>query len=280
MFNGMDRCKVAVNKKQVEKNFRRSAASYDAYAVFQKDAAFALMQKIKAGGKNYRQILEIGCGTGFLTKLLAEEYPQAMILATDIAPEMIGVAKAKLAQWQNVVYSVADGENLVIPAGNAYDLITSNMVFQWFNDYLLPFSRYYQSLNNAGCLIFSTLGEGTFSELYSCLRQTYAKKGNENALSKRKLFIKKDVLAVTMHQAGFTEIEIVADLRQEFYPSCRDFLRSLKKTGADSYLMDSLAKTQGLGPEIFKLIMEYDSRFRSNQGVYASYHCLYGYGRK
>ncbi|MBS3975599.1 MAG: hypothetical protein KGZ75_02555 [Syntrophomonadaceae bacterium] len=60
----------------------------------------------------------------------------------------------------------------------------------------------------------------------------------------------------------------------------RDFLRSLKKTGADSYLMDSLAKTQGLGPEIFKLIKEYDSRFRSNQGVYASYHCLYGYGRK
>ena len=35
------------------------------------------------------KILEIGCGTGFLTQHLLERYPDADFLITDLAPEMV-----------------------------------------------------------------------------------------------------------------------------------------------------------------------------------------------
>lgn len=271
---------MAVNKRQVETNFRRSAATYDEYAVFQRQTAFELMQQIKNSGRKFKQILEIGCGTGFLTEMLAEEYPQALILATDLAPEMIEVAKAKLGRFKNVVYSIADGENPGMVENNSFDLVASNMVFQWFNDYVLPFSQYYQALTNGGCLIFSTLGVGTFDEMYSCLNQIKALDSGREALDKRKPFISKEELGRIMKQVGFAEVEITEATRQEFFASCRDFLRSLKKTGAYSYLTGDLEKTQGIGPEIFKLIKEYDLRFRSHQGVVVSYRCLFGSGMK
>ncbi len=74
-----------VNKAQVQKNFSQNAVTYDQYAVVQKEMAWKLLLKIRRTGQCFQNILEIGCGTGFLTELLAREYPLAQITATDIA---------------------------------------------------------------------------------------------------------------------------------------------------------------------------------------------------
>ena len=105
---------MTINKAQVQKNFGQNAITYDEYAVVQKEMAKELFDKIKRKGCCFRNILEIGCGTGFLTELLAREYPNAQIIATDIAPEMIAIASNKLADYSNIKYFVADGENLSI----------------------------------------------------------------------------------------------------------------------------------------------------------------------
>ncbi|PHJ38216.1 hypothetical protein P378_10315 [Desulforamulus profundi] len=82
-----------IEKEQIRKNFCRGASTYDQYAKVQKKMAQELSNKITAVGKEFREILEIGCGTGFLTELLAREFPRANILALDISPRMIKVAK-------------------------------------------------------------------------------------------------------------------------------------------------------------------------------------------
>ena len=104
---------MTINKAQVQKNFSQNAITYDQYAVVQKEMARELIEKIRSTGVHFRNILEIGCGTGFLTELLARDYPLAQITATDIAPEMIFVAREKLAAFSNINYFVADGENLM-----------------------------------------------------------------------------------------------------------------------------------------------------------------------
>jgi trans-aconitate methyltransferase len=45
-------------------------------------------------GKEQTKILEIGCGPGNITKYLLSQRPDFQILATDVAPSMIALAKA------------------------------------------------------------------------------------------------------------------------------------------------------------------------------------------
>ncbi|GAA3329015.1 hypothetical protein GCM10020331_075330 [Ectobacillus funiculus] len=43
-------------------------------------------------------ILEIGCGSGYLTQLLCKAFPKARILAIDLAPGMIDVAQERIQE--------------------------------------------------------------------------------------------------------------------------------------------------------------------------------------
>ncbi|MEL7222598.1 MAG: class I SAM-dependent methyltransferase [Bacteroidota bacterium] len=45
-----------------------------------------------------KKILEVGCGTGYNTRLLIEQFPEAHLLALDVSAEMLEKAIAKTAQ--------------------------------------------------------------------------------------------------------------------------------------------------------------------------------------
>ena len=55
-------------------------------------------------------ILEIGCGTGLFTQLLAERFPNARITATDAFAPMLDFAKQRLAACSNVTLAQYDAE--------------------------------------------------------------------------------------------------------------------------------------------------------------------------
>jgi malonyl-CoA O-methyltransferase len=303
-----DGCLFMVNKTQVQQNFGRHAFTYDQYAIVQKEMAQELLTIIRGAERRFRNILEIGCGTGFLTELLAAEYPEAQITATDIAPEMISVAQDKLAAFPNISYFIADGENLMllrdlVGSELQFDLIVSNVVFQWFSDYAAAFTQFYSCLEEGGYLMFSTLGSGTFKELYVCLRDKQKNKaeaaeatikipetarefpGNEGRRNaglesegpKKEPFIENKDLLELLTNTGFQQTGVAETAKQEYFGSCRDFLKSLKMIGAHNYLSEELA-AGGLGSGIFSLIKNYDSRFSAEKGVPATYRCLYGWG--
>lgn len=274
-----------VSKLQVLENFGKYAVTYDQYAVIQKEMARELLEVIRRTGRCFQDILEIGCGTGFLTELLAGEYPEAQITATDIAPDMIRVAREKLAIFPNIRYSTADGENLSreenIRSNRQFDLIVSNAVFQWFTDFKGTFAQFHSYLGHNGYLIFSTLSSGTFKELYLCLKEGrkdripcgQAKQGSP----KKEPFIDNRYLENIMTSTGFQNIGLEVTTKQEYFKSCRDFLKSLKMIGAHNYLSDELP-AKGLGSDIFSLIKNYDALFSGEKGVPATYQCLYGWG--
>lgn len=273
------------DKIQVQKNFGKYAVTYDQYAVIQKEMAEELLEIVKKTGLSFRNILEIGCGTGFLTELLAAEYPAAQITATDIAPEMIAVAKEKLAVYPNISYFTADGENLSgqenIRSSQQFDLIVSNAVFQWFSDYKEAFAQFHSYLEYNGYLIFSTLSSGTFKELYVCLKEgrknlTTCSQAKQESANKEP-FIENKHLENVMKSTGFKNIGLEETTKQEYFGSCRDFLKSLKMIGAHNYLSDELS-AKGLGSGIFSLIKNYDALFSGEKGVTATYQCLYGWG--
>lgn len=70
----------------------------------------------------FEKVLEIGCGTGEFTRLLASRAQS--VVALDLSTQMIRLAKSQSANYQNIEYVLGDVMCLPLPA-EAYDCIVS-----------------------------------------------------------------------------------------------------------------------------------------------------------
>jgi ubiquinone/menaquinone biosynthesis C-methylase UbiE len=79
------------------------------------------------------RVLDIGCGTGYLLRLLARRYPEATDLAgIDAAPSMIDAAE-RAADERRMRFTVGAAERLPYPDG-AFDLVVSTTSFDHWAD--------------------------------------------------------------------------------------------------------------------------------------------------
>jgi trans-aconitate 2-methyltransferase len=96
-----------------------------------------------------RFIADLGCGTGSLTRTLAERWPSARVVGVDSSPEMLAQAmplvvpgklefvQADLAHWS---------------PGEPVDLLVSNAALQWVSDHDAVLSRLAGVLTPSGTL--------------------------------------------------------------------------------------------------------------------------------
>ena len=104
------------------------------------------------------RILEIGCGTGLLTRELARRLGPADWTLTDISPAMLEIARLGPAPQGSVRYAALDGEHPdALPGG--YDLICSSLAVQWFGDLNAGLGRLAALLAPGGHLAIATLAE-------------------------------------------------------------------------------------------------------------------------
>ena len=153
-------------KQGIRRNFARRAASYDRHAEMQRLMAHGLVAAAGESLARARRILEIGCGTGYLTGLLRQANREARLVALDLDAALVAAARRRLGPGAGVAWLVADGES---PLRGSYDLIIANATFQWFTRPGETLAAYYRSLAPGGVLAFSTLGPQTFQELAESL---------------------------------------------------------------------------------------------------------------
>jgi len=68
-----------------------------------------IIDKLKAAGLQSRhRVLEVGCGIGTVSHLIAKKVSKGSVLAVDISPESIGKARTLWSDHQNLTFEVSD----------------------------------------------------------------------------------------------------------------------------------------------------------------------------
>lgn len=152
-------------KEKVVRRFNAASITYDDAATLQHHIALHLANTIQARPLPRNPVvLEVGCGTGFLTEALAPALQPALWHATDISPLMV---RACLNRMQPHAVTLEgrcmDGEAPDLPPGTV-DLVVSGMTAQWFSDRAKALHRLHGLLRPGGFLAMTLPGAGTFSE--------------------------------------------------------------------------------------------------------------------
>ncbi|GBQ51955.1 dethiobiotin synthase [Komagataeibacter sucrofermentans] len=141
-----------------------TAQHYEQAARMQRIAATELARRIAANAAPHapRRILEIGCGTGFLTRELRRLFPQAHITATDIAPGMLQRLAQRMPDDDRLVLHCMDGE--APDLAGPFDLICSSLAMQWFADRKEALAALACLLAPGGHMALATLCAGSFRQ--------------------------------------------------------------------------------------------------------------------
>jgi len=95
--------------------------------------------------------VDLGCGPGNSTEVLAARYPTASILGVDSSGDMIAAARERLPQRSFQVGDIADWT-----ADRAVDVILANASLQWVPDHATLYPRLVAQLAKGGCLAVQT----------------------------------------------------------------------------------------------------------------------------
>ncbi|WP_404482631.1 methyltransferase domain-containing protein [Novosphingobium sp. BL-52-GroH] len=144
-----------------------AAPDYEGQARIQRDVADRLAARIAGLDLPATpRVLEIGCGTGFLTAALGKAGIGGDWLVTDIAAEMVERCRARLAAMgdaRTLRFAVLDGEHGPAPDG-PFDLVCSSLAVQWFDDAPAALARMAGWLAPGGHLVVTTLAPGSFAQ--------------------------------------------------------------------------------------------------------------------
>lgn len=269
-----------IDKEKLKRRFSRNAKNYDKYAMVQKKMGQTLIENLiidtEKDKKQIKNILEIGCGTGYVTRLLISKFPHAKITSVDIAPGMIEQVKLTIKD-DSVNFICADIEEIEL--NNTYDLIISNATFQWFNYLNITLGKLVKALNPKGRLCFTTFGENTFCELHQSFEKAKQALHITELITPGQQFWSLDQLLKLCENVVETEITDSKKLLQgheifehEYFDCCEEFLNSVKKIGANN----SNKEGARISPDFIKEVIEiYNEDFREKDKVKATYHCLF-----
>jgi SAM-dependent methyltransferase len=110
---------MPVSMDQIRNDFDRIALLHEKHG-FENDAyANYILKKVP---RQCEKALEIGCGTGAFTRLLSKR--ARSVVAVDLSPQMIRLARSRSVGYQNIEYVLGDITRLSLPEAS-YDCIVT-----------------------------------------------------------------------------------------------------------------------------------------------------------
>ncbi len=249
-----------IDKRKIQHAFGKAALTYDNAAQLQRMVGEWLLAT-QAPSIQTNTLLDLGCGTGFLTQRLIRNFPNSHITALDIAFPMLEETQKKLSN--SVHYICADAEHLPFTS-SCLDGIFSNLALQWCEDLSQTFAEFKRVLKPDGVLQFSTFGENTLYELKTAW-QTVDDFSHVNA------FYNENDLLHFLKIVGFERVEYETLTIVSRYDSVLCLMRELKQLGAN-YVHQS--KNQMTSKKQLKMMMKAYEIYRVYAQIPATFELI------
>ena len=214
-------------KDLVSQFFDNTASSYDfivKWTTFGKDNYWKeeIIKKIPSTSNS---ILELACGTGILTKKIAENFPNSRIVGVDITETYLNIAKKRTRSLPNVIYIFEDAEKINL--NEKFDCITSSYIPKYcdvkiliekclkhlkpngiiiLHDFLYPKNHLFQKIWKFYFKLLKVLGnfipewKNVFIELPKLIEHSAWIEDFENTMKKNNILVEKQIL--TWRTAG------------------------------------------------------------------------------
>jgi trans-aconitate 2-methyltransferase len=109
-------------------------------------------------------VLDAGCGSGRVTRLLADRLPRGRVVAVDGSAQMVARAREELGDTVDV--READLTTLRLDDGELVDAAFSNAVFHWIADHDALFAALARAMRPGAALSAQCGGAGNVAEVH------------------------------------------------------------------------------------------------------------------
>ncbi|MBL6621761.1 MAG: methyltransferase domain-containing protein [Rickettsiales bacterium] len=205
------------DKIKIAHNFSKAADQYNRYAKIQKEIASELFFMVKKHIKPGAKILDLGCGTGFIAKLINTEFQDIEITQVDLSEKML----EKAVKIKNTKTIKADIEKLPLPY-NHFDIIISSLALQWC-DQKKVFKEIKRVKKPGAPVIISTLGENSFKEIKQDFKQIKLKNLTPTYKLKEQL-----------QEIKIPNLRVKSQLIKHEYKNLLEFFHTIKNVGANT----------------------------------------------
>jgi trans-aconitate 2-methyltransferase len=180
------------------------AGTYDRVSGPQVEWASRVLERLSLRGDEL--VLDAGCGSGRVTRMLLERLPEGHVIAVDSAPSMVAHASHALGEGATVMQ--ADLTELTLD--RRVDAVFSNAVFHWIADHELLFERLFDVLRPGGRIVAQCGGAGNVKHFHEVARAVAEQGPYAEHLSGWQgpwNFAGAEQTAERLRRAGFTQVE-------------------------------------------------------------------------
>lgn len=137
---------------------RWNPSDYAAHSSAQESWARELVEKLALAG--HEHVLDIGCGDGRITEMIARLVPDGRVVGADSSEEMIHHAREAFPpkRHPNLSFFMADARDL--PFREEFDIVFSNACLHWIADHRPVLAGIARSLRPGGRILLQMGGRG------------------------------------------------------------------------------------------------------------------------
>jgi len=211
------------------------AENYHKVSSIQETWALELLSKRKWRGNEV--LVDAGCGSGRVTKIISNILKEGKIYAIDLDQNMIENAKINLKDQENVIFVKSDLSTVELP--EPVDVIFSNAVIHWIKDHYQLFSNFWKLLKQSGEILIQCGGKGNLGIVHSLLdltRKSNAFKGYFHDWEDPWNFATAEETFSMMERVGFKRIENTLTKKIAKFSSFEEYRLFMKTVVMKPYL--------------------------------------------